>query len=446
MKRAILALVRWLKTIWTYLRGGTGLWRVASVAARVERALHDAGERRLAARLTRLRPSLLEPRLRVAVFGEFNRGKSTLLNALLGRDVLPAKLVPTTGHIIRLVEGADEEVCVYFRGGDVARFPVKDLDRVASLGINGRARDDIASIEVAVAAKLLRGGLVLLDTPGCNEDESQTARACHAVTEADLVLFVLDAQKLLSEAERRAARWLIDNLGKPVVVIVNFMNRLEKADRQQARRRLEQWCRANVPEELGRPWFEVNALGALKYALGSSPLPVDDYGALRQALVRLKGRKLRRLQQRSRCWLLFVLKALQHDHAPTVRSLKQQAQRRKREREILCQTLRTSRRRQEADVGAHRQRLLANAERTLDETLQEFRKQCAGKSRAIPEHDAGCWYMDALLRAIATLERQVNGTLTTLATANGCPLEAVALAHSAQRRLLETQSNLQQVA
>src|SRR6185312_14621020 len=105
------------------------------------------------------------------------------------------------------------------------------------------------------------------------------------------------AQKLLSEAERRTASWLIDKLGKPVVAIVNFMNRLEESDRQQARRRLEQWCRDRVLEEMERPWFEINALGALKHALGSSPSPVDDFWALQRTLLRLQGRKRRHLQQ-----------------------------------------------------------------------------------------------------------------------------------------------------
>jgi tRNA U34 5-carboxymethylaminomethyl modifying GTPase MnmE/TrmE len=429
MKRVLRTLVRWLQTAWTFFRCGAGVGRIASVAAHVEQTLHDAGQHRLSAPLARLRPSLLDTRLSVAVFGEFNRGKSTLLNALLGRDILPAKLVPTTGQTIRLVEGTEEEVRVYFRDGGISRSPVQEFDRITSLGINGRVRDDIASVEVVVTAPLLRGGLVLLDTPGCNEGEKQTSRACHAVAEADLVLFVLDAQKLLSEAERRTASWLIDKLGKPMVAIVNFMNRLEEADRQQARRRLEQWCRDRVLEELERPWFEINALGALKHALGSSPSPVDDFWALQRALLRLQGRKRRHLQQRSRrCRLLAVLKTLEHAHAKTVRSLQEQVQRSKQERESLFQTLRTSRRRWEADARTHRQRLLASAERTLEDSLQAFEKQFAGKSRAVLEQAAGSWYEEALLRAIATLERQANTTLTMLATAADCSLEPVALA------------------
>ena len=50
-------------------------------------------------RLRMLRESFDAPELRVVVFGEFSRGKSTLINALLGRSALPAKAMPTTGHV-----------------------------------------------------------------------------------------------------------------------------------------------------------------------------------------------------------------------------------------------------------------------------------------------------------------------------------------------------------
>jgi hypothetical protein len=75
----------------------------------VERTLWALGDDDRAKRLSQLHRHFEAPTSRVAIFGEFSRGKSTLINALLGRIVLPAMLVRTTGHAMRLVYGRTEE-------------------------------------------------------------------------------------------------------------------------------------------------------------------------------------------------------------------------------------------------------------------------------------------------------------------------------------------------
>jgi predicted GTPase len=83
----------------------------------VEGHLRAMGESERAQRFQVLRESLDDANLRIVIFGEFSRGKSTLINALLGRAVLPAKLIPTTGHITRIVFGTPEEIRVRYVDG-----------------------------------------------------------------------------------------------------------------------------------------------------------------------------------------------------------------------------------------------------------------------------------------------------------------------------------------
>ena len=375
---------------------------------------------------TRLRPSLLESRLRVAVFGEFNRGKSTLLNALLGRIVPPAKLVPTTGHTIRLVEGADEEVRVWFRGGGSAAIPggsrrgLRLLGSTDGLGRTSRlsrwlplptccAADWCCSIHPAAMRWRVRQ-----PAKGCHRGRSDPLRdRCPETPQRCGTAFGPLARREAGQTRRRGCQ-LHDLLDEP--------------DQQQARRRLDQWCRTCVPEELGRPWFEVNVLGALKYTLGSAPPPVDHFWGLRHASMRLRGRRRRQLQSRSRgCWLVVVLKALRQVHAQAARSLRQQAQRRKREQEDLCQRLRTS---PPASENGCPNPSPASARLCRAHLVQTVWKLSSVDSRGNlgpswsrpPDPGTRMLYCKRSL-----LERQANDTLTALAAGDKCPLEKSSL-------------------
>lgn len=76
----------------------------------------------------------------VAVMGEFKRGKSTLLNALLGTPVLPADATPTTAAVSRITYGQHERTVLFFRDGSSEEIPFSSLtDAVTKLTANGQA-------------------------------------------------------------------------------------------------------------------------------------------------------------------------------------------------------------------------------------------------------------------------------------------------------------------
>lgn len=78
-------------------------------------SLSDGQDRRA---LTELRARLKSRRLRVLVTGEAKRGKSTLINALLGRAVLPAGVTPVTAAAITITQDRDDSMEVRFASGD----------------------------------------------------------------------------------------------------------------------------------------------------------------------------------------------------------------------------------------------------------------------------------------------------------------------------------------
>ena len=110
----------------------------------------------------------------VAVVGEFRRGKSSLINALLGLPVLPADATPTTATVNRITYGAEPSVTIHYKDGSQ-----KNLDSLEELP-NYVTK---LSAEREAVAKTVREAVVeypivicqnhvdIIDTPGLSDDE-----------------------------------------------------------------------------------------------------------------------------------------------------------------------------------------------------------------------------------------------------------------------------------
>lgn len=168
----------------------------------------------------------LERPLAVAVVGEFNAGKSSFINALLGEVVAPVGVLPTTATLNRLVWAPDRFVRIQRRGAGEDRIVSHEQLRETLAGI------DPATVErVTIYAPLeqLRR-IELIDTPGFNAPDAAhagTARAAFA--EAQVALWLLDATQPLKESER-AVMAELSELGLPLLVLLNKLDRVEPAD------------------------------------------------------------------------------------------------------------------------------------------------------------------------------------------------------------------------
>ncbi len=195
---------------------------------RVARELHDLDSTAALASLAaeRSRP------VRVAIVGEFNAGKSTFINALIGADVAPTGVLPTTATLHHLRYATDPIARIQLReppgdgGAPLERIvPVPEL-RATLLSTKP---GDVKRVEILLPiASLTR--VEVIDTPGFNAPEASHAEAARAAfEEADAVLWLLDAAQAMKKSERdvleqvRAARL-------PIQVLVNKADRLAPAD------------------------------------------------------------------------------------------------------------------------------------------------------------------------------------------------------------------------
>ena len=181
---------------------------------------------------------------RIAVFGPFNYGKSTLLNALLGNRALPIDLIPTTGAAIRVSYGEELRTRIVLTNGtEIAESGTEVLKQFALLDGDRQMRQDVSSVQIFCPHPFLQNGVELLDLPGTNDREAQDALVRDQLLTVDLVVQVLDARKLMTLGERENLRdWLLDRGIKTVVFVANFINLLEAEDQKQVQSRLRFVC------------------------------------------------------------------------------------------------------------------------------------------------------------------------------------------------------------
>jgi small GTP-binding protein len=153
--------------------------------------------------LAGLRDRLQAKRLRVLVVGEAKRGKSTLVNALLGREILPVGVTPLTAVATTVTHAAAEHAEAAFLDGRTASFPLAELpDLVTERGNPGNRRQ-IATVTVGLDAPILACGVELVDTPGTGSvHEHNTTAADSALPTMDAAVFVLTADPPVSASER----------------------------------------------------------------------------------------------------------------------------------------------------------------------------------------------------------------------------------------------------
>lgn len=183
----------------TNLRAETlaGLEELSRLAA-------ERGERSLAKNLDEKVERLEKDQFNLVVLGQFKRGKSTLINALVGHPILPMGVVPLTSVITKVRFGACEEVVVRFLDGTARRVDLKDLHLFVTEKENPRNRRGVYEVSVAIPSTFLSQGLVLVDTPGVGSTyEHNTDTALGFLPRADAGLFVVAADPPLSLAERQ---------------------------------------------------------------------------------------------------------------------------------------------------------------------------------------------------------------------------------------------------
>jgi GTPase Era involved in 16S rRNA processing len=209
------------------------------VRTTVEHAEHHPALRWLASEGRELLASTEEETpLKVAILGSFSTGKSSLVNAVLGSEVLPTGLVPVTASLTVIRWGKEAAATIVFHDGERRQIPLDELVEFTDQRVDeGAAAREVDRVEVAVPVPFLQR-ITLYDTPGFDSGfELHELVTERVINQADAVLWVFDITKLGSEVERQEIAHIRRATGKAVALV----NKIDKFERRRYERKPERW-------------------------------------------------------------------------------------------------------------------------------------------------------------------------------------------------------------
>ena len=166
-------------------------------------------------------------RFTVAVVGEFRTGKSTFVNALLGSELVPTDVVPTTATLNRITYGLDKRAEVRFKDGSAKPIGVADLSAFVTKQADRTLLASIDEVIVFDSSPYLMNGVDLVDTPGLDDEDAMTAVTVGALPKVDAAILVISALSPLGQHTRAflEQNLLTVDLGR-VIFLVNRIGQL----------------------------------------------------------------------------------------------------------------------------------------------------------------------------------------------------------------------------
>lgn len=138
----------------------------------------------------------------LVVLGQFKRGKTSLINALLGAEILPTAVVPLTSIATILKYGETLTMEVYFNDGRVIAIEPATLSQYVTEKGNPKNEKEVQEVLITYPSPYLKDGVRLIDTPGVGSVyEHNTDVAYQYLPKSDAALFLLSVDQPVSKAE-----------------------------------------------------------------------------------------------------------------------------------------------------------------------------------------------------------------------------------------------------
>lgn len=236
----------------------------------------DAGDRLGLEKLRAAKARTSDAQLKILFAGRFKTGKSTLLNAMLGTELLPDEVTPCTAVITEIEYGESPSAVLYFKEGiNIDDLP-QTLNAEVAAHIRKHAPDQPPPLKVQLTAPdalhdyltiplgeehvrgvrespyakcalkwpiaLCKGGAVLIDSPGLNEHEARDATTMGYLDEADMIIHVLPASQLCDKCDKHFIED-VRTRGKGGFPIIFVVNRFDQLRNDREREKIRDYAR-----------------------------------------------------------------------------------------------------------------------------------------------------------------------------------------------------------
>jgi predicted GTPase len=240
----------------------------ASRLLRLGRLAQELGAEPVAEEARELAARVSEGRFYVACVGQFKRGKSTLLNALVGHEVVPTGFVPVTAVPTVIRFGDELHARVRMRDGAWRDVAMTDLKEYVTEELNPENKKAVEGAEVFVPSPLLSSGMCFVDTPGLGSVfTGNTATTQAFIPHIDAGLVVVGADPPIAGEELA----LVEAVGrhvKDLILVINKADRTSDPERAAAAK----FTREILGKRLHRPMGEVFEISAAERMEDRGPL------------------------------------------------------------------------------------------------------------------------------------------------------------------------------
>lgn len=171
----------------------------------------------------------------IVVVGEFNHGKSSFVNALLGQTILPVGIIPTTATINAIHYAEKPMIAVRYQDEEEQQMPYSEQLLTQFIASNENQVQQVDYIRIGVNLPLLKNDLLVIDTPGLNDVNDLRSEVTYSfMPRADVVFFMLHINKPLNRTEIEFLRdGLLQQGLDRIVFIVNFIDQVDEDELEQ---------------------------------------------------------------------------------------------------------------------------------------------------------------------------------------------------------------------
>ncbi len=189
--------------------------------------------------LVQLRRRVAADTFKVMIAGEFNRGKSTTINAMLGQKVLPAYAIPTTAIINEVKWGDTPGARLYELPAADGSQQVRDIpvDQIEEYVVARDEGNPYEKVEIFWPLDLCRDGVELIDSPGLNADETHQRITLDYLSRADGIVYVIAADFPVSSEEKRLITVIRDMRHEDIFFVVNRINMIDDDEVERVKTR-----------------------------------------------------------------------------------------------------------------------------------------------------------------------------------------------------------------
>jgi len=398
-------------------------FNIASELADAIQPLADAPESVLTQEC-RLQAAALAEKCRRHLFyfvflGQFKRGKTTLINSLLGRPLLPSGVLPLTAVVTFVRRGERTAACVRRLNGELEEIRIEDIPLYVTETANPNNRKQVAAVEVWTETVPFAENICLVDTPGIGSlYEHNTRVAYEFVQRADAAVFVVSPESPLTVAELEFLEHVRRHVEK-IFFVLNKADQIDAAEREQLLAFIRQAAKLPAEAKL----FALSAQRALQ--LGGQD---SDFLVFRRALeeffenhsaqlfVRSSVAALRRIVAQERLRLELEYQALRLDQDELnarIARIEEQWKRLEVRRTEVSYILR-------GELAALEQSVWDRLQRWVEDERYECTREVLEKARSVP---AG-----SRQQCVMLIERRLDGkfagAVTAVAAARGRALPA----------------------